>query len=170
MEWMQTHMGKRFYPLEPREEDIDIGDIAHSLSLICRYNGHTKKFYSVAEHSVLMSELGMCEYPLWALMHDSAEAYLCDIPQPIKQCFPGYKEYENTLLAMISRKFDLGPYPMTKIKEYDTMMLAIEKRDILARNLIWEQELPVPEENIHAIGWSWDKAEYIFLDRLSILT
>lgn len=169
MEWMQTHMGKKFYPLAPREEDIDIVDIAHALSLICRYNGHTKKFYSVAEHSVLMSELERCEFPLWALMHDAAEAYLCDIPQPIKQYFPGYKEYENTLLAMIARKFDLGPYPASKIKEYDTMMLAIEKRDILAVNLPWERALPESEKNIHAVGWSWDKAEYIFLHRMSIL-
>jgi hypothetical protein len=169
-DWMQTHTGKMFYPLEPRIDDIDLADIAHALSLLCRYGGHTKKFYSVAEHSVLMSELNICVHPLWALLHDAAEAYLCDIPRPIKQSIPEYKKYENRLLDMIGEKFELGLYPADEIHKYDSMMMAVEKRDILAKNIQWGTILPEPEDKIFATGWSWDKAEYCFLHRLNILS
>ena len=78
--WLQTYTGIQFWPLDPRPEEIDIQDIAHALSLLCRFNGHCQRFYSVAEHSVHVSTILAPEFGLWGLLHDAAEAYLSDIP------------------------------------------------------------------------------------------
>ena len=82
-EWMMLSNGKKFYPLEPDLELIDIEDIAISLSLICRYIGKTRSHYSVAEHSVYISQIVSPENALWGLMHDAAEAFVGDMPYPI---------------------------------------------------------------------------------------
>ena len=73
--WLQTYTGKKFYPFDPREEEVDILDIAHALSQLCRFGGHTKEFYSVAEHCVLVSMCCPSEVKLLGLLHDAAEAY-----------------------------------------------------------------------------------------------
>jgi len=88
--WIATYTGGRFYPLDPRPEDVCIADIAHSLSQICRFNGQTLQFYSVAQHSVLVSKLLGQGGPspiheFMGLKHDAAEAYLCDLVRPIKR-------------------------------------------------------------------------------------
>jgi uncharacterized protein len=100
--WMQTVTGRRFYPLAPRAEDVDIYDIAHGLAMCCRYAGHTRHFYSVAEHCVHVSReveralrervdgrahpsnLTVLRWSLLALLHDSAEAYIGDMIRPLK--------------------------------------------------------------------------------------
>lgn len=90
LDWMQTFTGRHIYPLSTKPQDFVIEDIAHALSMICRFNGQSRVFYSVGEHSVLLAEF--CEQKnyepelsLWALMHDAAEAYLGDVIRPIKQ-------------------------------------------------------------------------------------
>src|SRR5271156_4912831 len=80
--WIQTFTGKKFYPFNPKPQDIDIRDIAHALSNICRFTGHTKRFYSVAEHSRNVAKLVPAHMKLQALLHDASEAYLCDIARP----------------------------------------------------------------------------------------
>jgi len=118
---LQTFSGKSFYPFDPRPEDVDINDIAHALSLICRFNGHCKEFYSVAEHSVRVAwymqnryrEYGMC-MPLpdvtsiYGLMHDSPEFVLIDFPRPLKINFPEYTKLEKNVYQCILRKFGLS--------------------------------------------------------------
>ena len=87
-DWIFTQSGIRFYPLDPRAEEVDLEDIASSLSKICRWNGHTREFYSVAQHAVTVAELVENLAPdlaLAALHHDSAEAYLSDITRPVKK-------------------------------------------------------------------------------------
>lgn len=84
-DWMQTYTGRKFWPLNPRAEEVYIEDIAHSLALSCRFNGHCKVFYSIAQHSVLVSQIVKPTQQLIALLHDSAEAYLGDIIRPIKR-------------------------------------------------------------------------------------
>ena len=83
-----TYSGKPFFPMDPRPEEIRIEDIAHSLSMQCRFNGHTKWFYSVAQHCSIMAEAmmsdGYAEYAFEALMHDAAEAYIGDLIRPVK--------------------------------------------------------------------------------------
>jgi uncharacterized protein len=84
-DWIQTYTGKQFWPLSPLPEDIVIEDIAHALSMQCRFGGHVRTFYSVAQHSVHVSLLVEPQYALWGLLHDAAEAYLVDLPRPIKK-------------------------------------------------------------------------------------
>ena len=79
-EWIQTFSGGRFWPLDPRPEDVYIGDIAHALSMKCRYAGHTTFFYSVAEHSVHVCRHAPAEHKLWALLHDEGRQVF--LPHP----------------------------------------------------------------------------------------
>src|SRR5438128_5709421 len=107
-DWMQTYTGRRFYPLAPAIEDVDLRDIAHSLAHQCRYAGHVDRFYSVAEHCVLLSRAVPAEYALDALLHDAAEAYVVDVPRPLKRNLAGYAEIEDRALSTILQA--LGVY------------------------------------------------------------
>src|SRR5690242_11754504 len=84
-DWMQTYTGRRFWPLDPRVDDIDIGDIAHHLSLVCRFAGACREFYSVAQHCVGVSYVCDPKDALWGLLHDAAEAYVGDMVRPLKR-------------------------------------------------------------------------------------
>lgn len=111
--WTQTYTGKAFKPLAPRAEDICIEDIAHGLDMQCRYNGQCKAHYSVAAHSLTVSYLVPPEHALSGLMHDASEAYITDIPGPIKFAMPDYLEIENGIMRAIAEY--VGPrmqYPL----------------------------------------------------------
>src|SRR3954454_351254 len=107
-DWMQTYSGRRFYPMNPRPSEIDPVDIAHALSLLCRYGGHVDRFYSVAEHCVLMSQAVAPENALAALLHDATEAYVCDVPRPLKRQLPGYAAIEAMVWLAIVARFDIA--------------------------------------------------------------
>lgn len=163
---MQTFTGRPFWPLDPRPEDLNIKDIAHALSMQCRFAGHSLVFYSVAQHSVYVSEL--CDSPdaLAGLLHDASEAYIMDIPRPLKPSLTGYCEIESKLMSCIADRFGFKfPLP-TSVKKADETILANEKRDILANtewcwwNLLYE---PAPEISI--VSWSPEFAEKQFLNR-----
>jgi hypothetical protein len=131
-DWIQTYTGKKFYPLDPHPEDVDIKDIAHALSLTCRYNGHSRVFYSVAEHSIRMAlEESFPGSEIWRLLHDSAEAYISDVPRPVKQMVPVFSEMESKILDAVKVRFGLPDFPGDEIHYADMVMLATEKRDIL---------------------------------------
>lgn len=121
------HSGILFDVFNPKVEDIKIEDIAHSLSKICRYGGHCPKFYSVAQHSVLCSYMdGTPEEQMTFLMHDSSEAYLMDLPRPIKRNMPEYKRIEDNLLKVIFEHYKL-PFPLSdKVHHVDDSILAYE--------------------------------------------
>ena len=134
--WIQTYTGKQFWPLNARHEDVCIEDIAHALSLKCRFSGHTNRFYSVAQHSVMVSFL--CEFPehsLLGLLHDAAEAYLPDISSPIKPFIEGFIDTEDRLLNVIFEVFNIrSPLPdvaKEDVRQSDLVALATEKRDLL---------------------------------------
>jgi len=165
-DWIETFSGLKFYPLDPQPEDICIEDIAHALALQCRYNGHSRVFYSVAEHSVRMSRLDLPGCPKWRLMHDAAEAYISDVPSPIKPMLRGFKKIEESISMIIGKKYSLGIPNHTEIKYADMVMLAMEKRDILMQGgPQWRIELPNPlfKHKIHP--WKWQKAKTEFLLR-----
>src|SRR4051812_31750950 len=82
--YIQTYSGTEFWPLSPKAADVKLIDIAHALSNKCRFAGHCREFYSVAQHSVLVSRQLPDEFKLWGLLHDAGEAYFADIPNPIK--------------------------------------------------------------------------------------
>jgi len=134
-DWIQTFTGRMFYPLEPHPDDVDIIDIAHALSLTCRFTGHCRQFYSVAQHSVhvaeLVTELGHPELALTALLHDASEAYLADVARPVKKSLPEIKAAEYVLDAIIAERFGLvHPFPEV-IKKADNILLLTEARDLM---------------------------------------
>jgi hypothetical protein len=121
-----TATGRNVNPLKLRPEDIDIQDIAHALSMTCRFNGHCRKFYSVAEHSVLVSYLCPRKFALIGLLHDAAEAYLGDIPSPVKPKLKQFKTAENRAEQAIARKFGVASFKCTKVHTADKRALRIE--------------------------------------------
>ena len=166
--WIQTYTGKQFWPLDPKPEHIDIIDIAHALSFLCRFNGHSLKFYSVAEHCVRASYEVKKEIALWGLLHDAAEAYLSDFPRPIKRQIPIYKEMENRLLKIIIEHFGLKwPVP-DDIPIVDNRLLVTEARDLMVKppapwNINHE---PYPEK---IIPLTPEQAEQDFMNRFEEL-
>lgn len=130
MSFIQTLSGKRFDYINSSVDDVDIEDIANALSNICRFAGHVPEFYSVAQHSVLCSQIVPPEFAFEALMHDAAEAYCQDIPQPLKRLLPDYKRIEQMVDDLIRAKYGL-PTDMSKVVKYaDLTMLATERRDL----------------------------------------
>lgn len=132
--WIQTFSGVAFYPLDPRIEDFRIEDIAHSLSLQCRFTGHCREFYSVAEHCVRLSYIVPQGDALWGLMHDASEAYLMDLARPIKRYSAMgqlYREIEVGLMASICEAFGLPLEEPPAVGLADRVMLVTEKRDLL---------------------------------------
>ena len=130
-DYIETFTGKRVNPVRLVPSDIDIRDIAHSLSLICRYNGHCREFYSVAQHCVMVAKIarqrfksfyfltnyatggcgpGVGGIELAALLHDASEAYLSDVPSPLKSLLINYEEIEAGVLAVVYERF-LGRQP-----------------------------------------------------------
>lgn len=107
MSYIQTLSGKHFNYLDIQHDDIVIEDIATALSHLCRFAGHLPEFYSVGQHSVLTSHLVPQEFALEALLHDAAEAYLQDIPSPLKRLLPDYQVIEARVDAAIRQKFGL---------------------------------------------------------------
>lgn len=126
-----TFTGLHINVFEPTPEMICIEDIAHSLSMQCRFGGHVPNFYSVAQHSLNCSYLTETDsLKLQALMHDASEAYLLDMPSPIKKHLPDYKRIENNLMAVIAKKFNFG-WPLDiEVKKVDELMFQ-QERDIL---------------------------------------
>lgn len=168
--WMQTFTGRQFYPMDPRSEDISPVDIAHSLSLICRYGGHTTRFYSVAEHCVLMSYAVPAEHALWALLHDATEAYVGDMVRPLKQHMPDYRAAEDGVMAAIAQKFWLTTVEMPDaVRDADNRILLDERAALLSvPPEAWAVEHLQPlGVTIH--GWDPVFAEYMYADRLTVL-
>lgn len=168
-DWIQTYSSEEFYPLDPRIEEIHIGDIAHSLAMQCRFNGHCIKFYSVAEHSCHVHDFASPINKLGALLHDAAEAYLTDMVKPLKPFFPVYQEAEKKMEAKICEKFGLKEIMNAEIKSLDTRILFAEA----AQNMG-----PVPKEWAFKVEplpvtlqyWSPEKAQQEFMNRYWSLT
>ncbi|VVB53225.1 Uncharacterised protein [uncultured archaeon] len=135
--YIQTYSGILFYPLEPDPELILLPDIAHGLSNLCRYGGHCRKFYSVAQHCLMVCELLKEHAPhvqLAGLLHDATEAYLIDLPKPLKLKMPDYVEAEHRLLQAISSRFRIMEQLLEGdlVKDADKASLVIESRYLMA--------------------------------------
>ncbi len=189
-DWCQTYTGRQFWPLDPRPEEVCIEDIAHALSLVCRFGGHCRTFYSVAQHSVLVSheverhlsslewanewarDGGTRIYALGGLLHDAAEAYIGDMIRPLKRCMPTFQEAEDDVLLAIGEWFGLtsatlgGPI----VKRADEVLLATEARDLMGGQSAGKWSLradPLPD---HIGAWSAEDAEQAFLRRFATLS
>lgn len=186
-DWICTASGRSFYPLDPRADELAIEDIAHALALICRFTGHCRCFYSVAEHSVRVSvEIerrrlirdgeGVLGVALAGLLHDASEAYLVDVARPVKRDpqMAFYRAAEKRLQALIYATF--LPEPMdaldTVIHLADNILLATEKRDLMPART-WNDEplrawasLPDPLPDVIE-PWPPAEAEARFLLRFA---
>ena len=175
--WMQTYTGKKFYPFAPKIGDVDIEDIAHALSLQCRYAGHCNNFYSVAQHSVLGvwlmdDENELSSYQKLFLMHDAPEAYIGDMIRPMKVYSPAYKETEEAVNAVVMRAFDLPSEMPPLIKHYDNVMCTWEKKYLLPNADEWHNmpdisNISMTEQPIRS--WTPVKAKNLFLETFDIL-
>jgi hypothetical protein len=182
-DWIQTFSGIAFWPLDPRPDEIHIEDIAHALAMQCRFTGHVRRFYSVAEHSIHVSLLCDPSDALWGLLHDASEAYLVDVARPLKRLFmmDEYRAIERNLQAAIAQRFGLSPDQPESVGRADRVMASIEGRDLLPtvkpqyRDMHaerWRDWLPL----IGSCGlvlsqpWSPEEAEARFLARFRQLT
>lgn len=174
--WIETYKGHAFYFDHPEEDTIDIEDIAQSLSQICRYVGHTNRFFSVAEHCVLMveyiqKELGLgLEQRLMVLLHDASETYTGDLSSPFKAYVGAdFKEIENKIQEVICKKFRIKyPFP-SWLKTLDTRMRLDEKNSVLnPSHNIWHTEGLEPL-GIEIEGWSPETARNKFLLMFNLL-
>lgn len=137
-EWIQTFSGFKFDLIEPDPDSIDIFDISHSLSNKCRFGGHTNRFYSVAEHSILLSELIITDniyLKLIALLHDAEEAYTGDVTQPLKALLDGFSLIAGNIRRRIFKKFDIA-YPgddeKQLIKDIEYRLILTERKVLLS--------------------------------------
>jgi hypothetical protein len=167
--WMQTFTGRQFWPIDPRPEEVFIEDIAHGLANSCRYAGHCLRFYSVAEHSVLLSYIVPSSMALTGLLHDATEAYVVDIPRPLKPYLTGFKEIEHTVWRAIATRFGCPEELPPEIKVADNAMLLIEQ----AKNMAPPPAdwcIPGEPANVPIACWQPDVAEQMFLRRFKELT
>lgn len=168
---VHTASGRRFWPLDPRPEEVYVIDIASALSKLCRFNGHCRKFYSVCDHSIRVTEIverrgGSADEQLWALLHDAGEAYVGDMTRPMKnssEMGEVYKTVENNILRVVMGKFGLGPDMPKIVRLADDVMLATEARDLMRDASDWHfEELPL-EERISPRSPREAKGEFVLM-------
>jgi len=174
-DWMVTFTGRRFWPYDPRPEDIELRDIAHALSMLCHYGGHVREFFSVAQHCVLVAEHLPEHLKLEGLLHDAHEAYLGDVIRPVKRNIgSAYHAAATRLDEAIAEKFGLekrtgeeAVFASGLVATVDSRVLATEARDFLLRDRrnwpTWEASLgPAYPEPLEA--WPSARAETEFLE------
>lgn len=168
--WMQSFTGRQMWPLALTPDQIHLEDIAHALALKVRFNGHCKWHYSIAQHSILVSGRVPREDAIEGLMHDAAEAYLADIPRPVKPMIKEWKQIEHSVEAVIAERFGYRfPFPAS-IKIADNAMVLAERNAIMEKpqpHMKWD--VPGVAADVAILEWTWRSAELLFLYRASDL-
>ena len=164
--YVSTFLGNRFFLTNPHIDDVDIEDIAHGLAYQCRFNGQTREFYSVAQHSLMVMSLVPEELRFSALLHDAAEAYLGDMVKPLKNLFPEFSMIEARVMEIIGHRFGLDLTHLDPaIKQADLIALATEKRDLMPHSVETWHYLQNIEPLAEAIqSMSPQKAKSAFLE------
>ena len=180
MTFITTASGRRMDFVNPDPDQVDELDIAIALGRAARFAGHTSRFYSVAEHCVNVSLV--CEKrgedPLWGLLHDAAEAYMCDLPGPLKRLLPGYSEIEHRVLRVIALKFKVGinsPFFGTVpigVKQVDMELLCVEGKLLTRGDWPSIEKSELSDDEIKIIGlhcFKPDQAASLWIERLNLL-
>lgn len=131
MTWILTYSGQQFDLLRPTAAMVKPIDIAHALARLCRFNGHTRHHYSVAQHSLIVASLVAEEHQLVALLHDATEAYIGDMVRPLKAVMPEYQVIEHQIWLVICERFAMRPDLPASVKRADLIALATERRDLM---------------------------------------
>lgn len=161
--YIRTYTGRLFNPLDPDPEQIDPIDIAHSLSLVNRFTGHTNQPYSVAQHSCLAFDLVFESKP-HALLHDASEAYLADLARPVKKQLEmtAYRKVEKRIMDAVFERFDLATEIPEEVHVADSLLLWTELRDFMDED---------PDGNAVLVRriepWNWRTSKTEFINRLS---
>jgi 5'-nucleotidase len=174
--YLQTVSGRWVNPFDPDPEQLDAHDIARALANLCRFGGHSRAFYSVAQHSVIVSRLveergGDAEDAFAALMHDATEAYLGDMPHPIKHRSPlgaAFKAAEEDLEHAIRDRFRIKP-DVPEIKRADRALLATERRTFSAETWHWPELAGVEALDLEIAPLAPDEAAQAFMQRFAEL-
>ncbi len=174
--WIESYSGAQLHGFKPSPDQLILKDIAHSLSNICRYNGHVRQNYTVAQHCVHVAELLPEELAGWGLMHDAAESFLGDCTKPLKKHamfdlgdgLVTFDHVEGIILFMVSEKFDL-PWPIPQaVDDADKAMLRAESRDLMRSKGTHVEHLEIgsgiiiPEWTV--APWAHRTAKEMFLD------
>ena len=157
--------GEYFDLAEPEACAFQVSDIAHALGNICRFTGHTQRFYSVAEHSVLCSYMVPPEYAMAALMHDAAEAFIGDVSSPLKSLLPDYKAVEHRVEQAVWSRLGLPLTLPPSVKIADRRALAVEQRVCMGNGDEWGTDEPTDEDCALIRFLSPEDARAAFLDR-----
>ncbi len=166
---IKTYTGLYFEPTEPDIERIDIRDIAHALSLLCRGNGQVTQFWSVGQHCLCCArEAEARQYPtrvvLACLVHDASESYLSDVPRPLKHDLPEYIAYEEKILSLVYRRFlgsDLTEEEKALVKTIDNDFLAWDMEILLKEPQ--EGGLPPLKKEPHFVVQPFEEVEQEYL-------
>lgn len=174
-EWMHTSMGGKFFPEDPRVEEIRVSDLANGMALCCRYGGQGRvdRFYSVAEHCVhvaayaLIHEKWPADAAMAALFHDAAEGYLTDLPRAVKLgARPTYSGMEDHLQLLIETKYDLRTAALhwgREIKRLDQRIVPLEKAAVMRYQQPWAADALKPLEGVVIRCWSPARAKAAWL-------
>lgn len=167
-DWLQVFSGGAVWPLDPRADEIKIEDIAHALSLSCRFGGHSRFHYSIGQHSLLVAKHCDEADALWGLLHDAGEAFVSDVLRPIKRLpiMAPYRELENRVQAVICQKWGLPIEMPASVARADLVVLATEARDVMGGQTGGDWDLPydaLPDE--HIAPMRPERVEELFLSR-----
>lgn len=181
LESIRTFTGLEFFPASPRAEDVCIEDIAHALAFQCRFGGHCHQFFSVAQHAVRvsygvefvaqgqgLSPEAVRQLSLAGLLHDASEAYLVDVPRPVKHQLTNYKEMEDAIMRVIAVKYHFD-WPLAYlVKVEDDEQLWAEMRDLFPNDVRWRHRIPRRFiQPVHCLSGAG--AEQRFLERFQEL-
>lgn len=165
---IQTYTGKLIFPNDPDPDLICIEDIAQGLAKICRFTGQAKSFYSVAQHSALVSDNVSVKNALWGLLHDAPEAYINDLSRPVIEALPDYRKLQTKFMSAVVAKFNLPEELPAEVIAMDDLMLVTEAENLMVATPPMQEfcrRIPDRIAGLEIYPWDWYTAWTQFMSR-----